>query len=120
MKITMSVYLIWVLILGTVHSAEAEEQITGAFGIKLGQIYPPENCISEGGVCKFEPEKKVRAFTDYQVSGTTISHKVYNITASGDMKSLTDCIEEQSLIMAALEKKYGEMVELPSNVLFKI
>ena len=42
MKITLSVYLMWVLIFGTVHSAGEEEQITGAFGIKLGQIFNPD------------------------------------------------------------------------------
>ena len=119
MKITLLVYLMSVLLFGAVYSVEAEEQITGAFGIKLGQIYPLESCNPGGGTCKFEPEKKVRVFTDYRVSRTISSHKVYNISASGDMNSLTDCVDEQDMIMAALEKKYGDVVELPDDVLFQ-
>ena len=118
MKITLSVYLILVFLFGTAHSVYAEEQITGAFGIKLGQLYHPKNCNPGPSLCKFKPEKNVRAFTNYQVSRTD-SHKVYNIGASGNIRSKSDCTDEQDLVMAALEKKYGEEVELPNNALFR-
>ena len=89
MKITLSVYLMWVLIFGTVHSAGAEEQITGAFGIKLGQIFNPDTTKEivpcDNGHCSFTPEKKFRSFDSYSINRTIKTHEVYGISAFADM-----------------------------------
>ena len=122
MKITLSVYLMWVLIFGTVHSAGAEEQITGAFGIKLGQIFNPDTTKEivpcDNGHCSFTPEKKFRSFDRYSINRTIKTHEVYEISTFADMYLQFACEKEQDLIMAALKKKYGDEKVLARDYIY--
>ena len=120
-------------------SLSAEEKITGAFGVKLGQILdsqfvdrisPNQTALLKLGqkldyqfiqgkrsnnkyTYIFYPDKKFRSFSNYIFSITPKTRKIYSIFAWGDMDDDSTCEKEQTLIMAIIKKKYGEIVKNP-------
>jgi hypothetical protein len=115
MKFMTSLSLMFVLVFGVVFSAQAEEKISGAFGIKLGQVFDPSGAIGKGSLTdgtpmyKFNPKKKFRSFATYYVLITPKTHKVYSIWGIGSMENEPSCKKEQALVMAILQKKYGKV-----------
>lgn len=115
MKFKTSFSLVLVLVFGLVFSAQAEEKISGAFGIKLGQVFDPSGSIGKGSLTdgtpmyQFSPKKKFRSFSTYYVLITPKTHKVYSIWGIGNMENNPSCKKEQALVMAILQKKYGKV-----------
>lgn len=109
------IFLMLAFVLGIASSAEAEDKITGAFGIKLGQVFDPSDAIGKGSLTdgtpmyKFTPKKKFRSFSNYYVLITPKTHKVYAIWGIGNMENDPSCKKEQALVMAILQKKYGKV-----------
>lgn len=98
-------------------TTNAEEKITGAFGVELGQTFNPQEAIGKGSLTdgtpmyQFSPKNKFRSFSTYYVSITPKTHKIYSIWAIGNMENDPSCKKEQALVMAILQKKYGKMEE---------
>ena len=92
----------------------SQEKIIGAFGIELGQVFNPSSAIGEASLTdgtplyQFNPEKKFRSFSDYYVLITPQSNKVHTIWATGNFENDPTCKKEQELVMAIIQKKYGE------------
>ena len=109
-KIVICVLLSFVF----VGSVNAAEKIVGAFGIKLGQQFNPDNAIGMAKLTdgtpmyQFNPKKKFRLFKRYYVLITPKTHKVYGIWGISNMENLDTCKAEQKVLMAILEKKYGK------------
>lgn len=105
----------YAFLLGQVTTAQAEEKLSGAFGIKLGQIFKPQEAIGKGSLTdgtpmyQFSPKKKFRSFSTYYALITPKSHKVYSIWGIGNMENDPSCKKEQALVMAILQKKYGKI-----------
>ena len=122
MKIKACLILASVLFASVSTALSAEEEITGAFGIKLGQILSwqmirdSELAFTHGidNMYSFYPEKKFRSFSFYSIAITPKTRRIYNIFASGDMDDDSTCEKEQALIMAILKQKYGEVDKLSS------
>ena len=112
MRIKVFTVLMSALLISISSSLSAEEKITGAFGLKLGQTYTPQEAIDViDDVYLFNPKRKFRSFSKYLVQITPKTHKVYAITGVGGMANDSFCEKEQALIMAILQKKYGKVQE---------
>ncbi len=91
------------------------EEITGAFGITLGQTFMPQEAIGKGSLTdgtpmyQFRPKKKFRSFQRYYALITPKTHKVYAIWGIGNMENDPSCEKEQAFVMAILQKKYGKV-----------
>jgi len=115
MKNNVFVVLIAVVALSVSAPVNAEEKITGAFGIKLGQTFNPQDAIGKSSLTdgtpmyQFSPKKKFRSFSTYYVLITPKTHKVYAIWGIGAMENDPSCKKEQALVMAILQKKYGKV-----------
>jgi hypothetical protein len=101
-------------ILGAVVFPAAAEQgeVTGAFGFEFGQVVDfaglqPLGTEEEGGL-KYTvvPDKPYEPLTEYVVSLTPASHRVYRITARGTFSSMKRCREELVQLEQALGRKY--------------
>lgn len=122
MKTKACLILASVLLAPVSTSLSAEEKITGAFGLKLGQILSSQMIetselaftYESDDIYLFSPEKKFRSFSAYVVGITPKSRKIYSISAMGIMDDDSTCKKEQALIMAILKKKYGEVKKLSS------
>ena len=122
MKIKAFLILASVLLAPVSTSLSAEEKITGAFGVKLGQILSSqmiktsELAFTDEGddTYSFSPDKKFRSFSTYMIKITPKTRKIYSISAEGKIYSDPTCEEEQALIMAIIKKKYEEVNELSS------
>lgn len=113
MRFKAPLFLI-VLVFGLLSTVQAEEKVSGAFGIKLGEVFDVSKAIGKSSLTdgtpmyQFSPKKKFRSFSTYYVLITPKTHKVYSIWGIGNMKNDPSCKKEQALVMAILQKKYGK------------
>ena len=122
MKTKAFLILASVLLAPVSTALSAEEKITGAFGLKLGQILSSQMIETSelaftykgDDTYSFSPEKEFRSFSTYMVKITPKTRKIYSISAEGNIRSASACGKEQALIMAIIKKKYGEVNELSS------
>ena len=95
-------------------NAFGQEEITGAFGINLGNNFDPSSAIGKRELTDgtpmypFSPKKNFRSFSRYYVLITPKTQKVYSIWGIGSMENDPTCKKEQQLLMAILQKKYGK------------
>ena len=93
--------------------AQAEDKITGAFGMKLGDTFNISSAIGKGSLTdgtimyQFTPKKKFRSFDKYYVMITPKTKRIYSIWAVGTVENTEVGTKEQAVIMSILEKKYG-------------
>lgn len=128
MKIKAFLILASVLLAPVSTSLSAEENITGAFGVKLGQILSsqmietPELAFTyeSDDTYSFYPDKKFRSFSNYTIRITPKTRKIYSISARRGMYDYSTCEKEQTLIMALLTKKYGETKKYREKDLFSL
>ena len=100
-------------------------RITGAFGLKLGQVFEPkyatgtnqtpESMTRKGESIKiemvgynFKPRPPLPHFERYEVGVTPCSNYVYRIAVCADFDSFSAAREEQEKLLAALQEKYGK------------
>ena len=91
MKIKAFFILASVLLAPLSISLSAEEKITGAFGVKLGQILDSQSIEvayerrrDDKYTYTFYPDKKFRSFSTYIIGITPKTRKIYSIYAAGD------------------------------------
>lgn len=95
-------------------TAQAEEKIVGAFGMRLGDTFYPESAIGKGALTdgtpmyQFAPKKRFRSFNRYYVMITPKTHRIYSIWAIGPVENTEVGEKEQAVIMTLLERKYGK------------
>ncbi len=98
-----------------VQGNERTENIIGAFGLQLGDVFNPDDAINlsktNGGeiVYQFEPTKKVKYFKTYYLLITPTSHKIKKIWGTGNYDNVQTCQDDKDVIQSILEKKYGKM-----------
>ena len=122
MKTKAFLILASVLLASVSTSLSAAEKITGAFGVKLGQVLSSQmiktSAFLGDNKYSFDPEKKFRSFSTYLIEITPKTRKIYSISAMGDMDDDPTCEEEQALIMAIIKKKYGGRI-VESSLFFE-
>ena len=126
MKIKAFLILASVLLALVSTSLSAEENITGAFGLKLGQTLSSQMIktselkftYESDDTYSFSPEKKFRSFSTYTIKITPKTRKIYSISAteSRDEHDDSTCEKEQALIMAIMKKKYWEIEQQYSSM----
>lgn len=93
--------------------ATAVEPLIGAFGVRLGQTFSPDEAIGSGELTdktpmyEFAPASPFRSFKRYYVLITPKTHKVYSIWAIGSVESVAEGKKEQAVVMKLLQDKYG-------------
>ena len=96
---------------------ELQSQITGAFGIKLGQSFRAVKTVEVSELsgikylasCPFTPTARVPNFSEYVVRVTPRSNHVYSVMASAYFgENSLKAYGERVKIVAALEEKYGK------------
>jgi hypothetical protein len=92
--------------------AYAENEIVGAFGVRLGDTvdesmkYVEENKLGKL-IYKFTPAKPNEFFLSYWVHATHKSKKIFTIIAESDYVEIPICHAKVRIIRAALKDKYG-------------
>lgn len=99
----------------------AGEPVEGAFGLEFGQVLDitgrPAPEVDDDGGLRFalRPEHPYGPLSEYTVTVTPESHKVYMIQGIGHFSSMRRCREELITLEGVLEKKYvktsGEVSE---------
>jgi hypothetical protein len=94
---------------------ELRSQITGAFGLELGQKYSPSPTARKelGGRLMgygFTPRPPLPNFTEYVVAVTPRSNHIFRISATGYFDDGLNAFQERGKLLAALEEKYGKAV----------
>ncbi len=96
-----------------------DEKIEGGFGIILGEQASKEDLpgamdleeLDSNGdetVYQFIPEHPYQPLTEYSVSVTPYSKKVYQIQATGLFKKKVKCVKELGKLEKILSEKYGD------------
>ena len=86
-------------------------QITGAFGIKLGERVTLEKIKVlniQKNILNIIPPKTLPIFDKYKIKITPISKKIYEIKASKKYENSDKCHKEVKKIKIILENKYGK------------
>jgi len=92
-----------------VAGAPAVEPIEGAFGKKFGEKFSSRVSEIQQGTrgplrtASFTPEKPYPGLDVYSVSVTPVSHRVFEITASGTLLS----VDAVKALLSMLEDKFG-------------
>jgi len=111
----MELKLISLIFLAFSFNATAEEKITTAFGLNLGDKFDINSSIGESSLTDgtplylFETNKKFRSFASHFVMLTPKTQRIYAIWGIGQVENTPSCKKEQALIMAILQKKYGKL-----------
>ena len=92
--------------------AYAEQEIVGAFGVRLGDTvddsmeFVEENALGEL-IYKFTPEKPNDFFSEYWLFATHKTKKIMRIKASHLYQNEGRCVDKRSVIKTAIKRKYG-------------
>jgi hypothetical protein len=98
-------------------SSSNHDEISGAFGIKLGDVVDPASANVVGTTkdgtpqYQFTPVNGLSSLTDYYVLITPETHKIFAVCASGSFDSPELAKNEQAVIMHLLVAKYGPIGE---------
>jgi len=110
----MKINILLLVLFSISFNSTAEEKITSAFGLKLGDNFDITSSIGESSLTDgtplylFEASKKFRSFANYYVMVTPKTRKIYSIWGIGQIDNTPSCKKEQALVMAILQKKYGK------------
>src|SRR5687768_2659483 len=92
-------------------TAIGAENIEGAFGVKLGDVFAPKKAPITGydfPAYEFTPEKPNSAFSTYLVFITPNTHRIFRIMALGLAPDAETALKQSKAIGAVLHQKYGE------------
>lgn len=93
-------------------AAAGSGEIEGAFGLRFGQVldmsgHPEPDVVATGGLrVAYRPENPYAPLSDYTVTVTPETHRVYEVRGLGQFKSMRRCREELVTLEGVLEKKY--------------
>lgn len=103
-------FAVLMLLASPVEAARGE--VEGAFGLEFGQVLDvtgrPAPEVDDDGGLRFvhRPEHPYGPLSEYTVTVTPESHKVYMIQAVGHFSSMRRCREELITLEGVLEKRY--------------
>ena len=87
----------------------AAQDIEGAFGLKLGEVYVKE--VDENYIAAFTPSKPVEPFTFYALSVVPSTKKIWLITAFANFNDFDKANRQKESLMRVIEKKYNAKFE---------
>jgi hypothetical protein len=94
-------------------SPAAPDNIEGAFGKKLGEVFNPDYAIGTSKLTdgtpmyEFSTPNGFRSFKRYYVMITPTTHKIYSIWGVGSVENTEAGQKEQAVLMELLRQKYG-------------
>lgn len=99
------------MLVASTAGAAGQAEVEGAFGLEFGQVLDiagrPEAEVDDGGLrFPHHPENPYDPLSEYTVTVTPESRRVYMIRAVGHFSSLRRCREELITLAGILEKKY--------------
>ncbi len=112
MKSNVNIAALIILLAGTGWGMAAEP-VTGAFGIKLGDVLSNSNVLKKtvlsSGVVKYEIKgiSQHKSFQVYDVEVTAGSKKIHTINGAGRYPGMDSAMKEFNAVKAELESKYG-------------
>lgn len=103
--------LVSLMLMASTAGAAGQAEVEGAFGLEFGQVLDiagrPDAEVDDGGLrFPHHPEHPYDPLSDYTVTITPESRRVYMIRAVGHFSSLRRCREELITLEEVLEKKY--------------
>ncbi len=97
-------------------SSPAAEPLLGAFGLKFGAVFSPNETTPQGTVrtdervrlpaYRFQPPAPNRLFIEYWVYLTPTTHRVYRIVAIGRANTEELAISQQNAVLTVAREKY--------------
>jgi len=110
--------VIFASVLLAITVATAAENISTAFGVRLGDVFDPTSAIGEHSLVdgtpmyRFDPgHNSFRSFEDYYVLITPTTRRICAIWAIGKVTNAATGQKEQAVVMNLLEGKYGKRDE---------
>lgn len=86
-------------------SNDSAQNIEGAFGLKLGEVYEKE--VDENYAAAFTPSNPVKPFTFYALVVVPSTKKICFITASAKFDDYDETKRQEEVLMRVIEKKYN-------------
>ncbi len=90
--------------------------LTGAFGLKFGEVFTPNDSNTQGAVrtderarllaYRFQPAAQNRHFIEYWVYITPVTHRIYRIVAVARANTEQLAIEQQNAILTVARDRY--------------
>ena len=108
LKITIALCFIFL----SSNNVYADNKIKGAFGIKFGQKFEISSAKGKADIgydklsYEFMPKDSFSSFTDYYVSITPLTHRVYSIYATADGYKQDECKKEKDIVASLIKDKY--------------
>lgn len=98
-------------------SNDSAQNIEGAFGLKLGEIYEKE--VDENYAAAFTPSNPVKPFTFYALVVVPSTKKICFITASAKFDDDDEAKRQEDVLKRVIEKKYNAKFEQGLSVFAK-
>lgn len=86
-------------------SNDSAQNIEGAFGLKLGEVYEKE--VDENYAAAFTPSNPVKPFTFYALVVVPSTKKICFITASAKFDDYDETKRQEDVLKRVIEKKYN-------------
>ena len=86
-------------------SNDSAQNIEGAFGLKLGEVYEKE--VDENYAAAFTPSNSVKPFTFYALVVVPSTKKICFITASAEFDDDDEAKRQKEVLKRVIEKKYN-------------
>ncbi len=86
-------------------SNDSAQNIEGAFGLKLGEVYEKE--VDENYAAAFTPSNPVKPFTFYALVVVPSTKKICFITASAKFDDDDEAKRQEEVLKRVIEKKYN-------------
>lgn len=109
------------LILFYCQNSLAGEEISGAFGIKLGETLDGikvDRTLTSRVVHIVNPPTPLESLRLYTVETTKQSKRIFRITGQSLTNSKTECLRDLAAMLSTLEAKYGKFENL--GAIFRI
>ncbi len=103
--------------LGLIVVNASAQNIEGAFGLKLGEVYEKE--VDENYVAAFTPSEPVEPFTFYALSVVPSTKKIWLISAYADFNDFDKANRQKESLMRVIEKKYNAKFQQGLSVFAK-
>lgn len=86
-------------------SNDSAQNIEGAFGLKLGEVYEKE--VDENYAAAFTPSEPVKPFTSYKLVVVPSTKKICFITASAKFDDYDEAKRHEEVLKRVIAKKYN-------------
>ena len=98
-------------------SNDSAQNIEGAFGLKLGEVYEKE--VDENYAAAFTPSEPVKPFTFYALVVVPSTKKICFITASAKFDDYDQAKRQEEVLMRVIAKKHNAKFQQGLSVFVK-